>query len=150
MSECLTDLTYTDDGSPAPDANIHYSISFQMANRGDYTALMEHPDSQEIANTITNYMAENGYEALLNELKDEDTRSLRPETIEQLNASIAELIPILNSTYGLNIQGGNVNSRTFEADGCGAKSFFVPNDVGSIDQPQEQQHAEGIGVFKPL
>lgn len=162
IDDCLTDLEYVDDGSPAPDVEMHYSIKLEFANLYDYNAILEHPDGQEIANTITQFMRENGYESLLLELARDTNElgaysthelgpnSLTPGTVGDLQVVLDDLIPMLNETYGLNIDKATVNTSAQEVEGCGPSPWSVPKDI------VENTHGGGSSIrveldaYKPM
>jgi hypothetical protein len=162
INDCLTGLQYSDDGSEAPDVEMHYSIKLEFANLHDYNAVLEHPDGQEIANTITQFMRENGYESLLNELARDANEfgaysadevgpnSLTPGTVTDLQIILDDLIPMLNETYGLNIDKATVNTSAQEVEGCGPSPWAVPKDIVENTHSGGTSTTVELDAYKPM
>lgn len=148
ISDCLTDLFY-EDGSKAPDAGFHYSIHFEMDNLHDYNELVNHPQVDEIVNTITSYMLEHGHAVLeLELLRDQNEagayaadevgpNTLTPNTIADMEIILKDLVADINATYGVHIAGAGVNTSAQEVDGCGPSSWAVPNDQTELITPDD-------------
>lgn len=166
LSECITGLIYVDDGSSAPDEEIHYSIKLDMGNQRNYNEILQHPDGQEIYNTITSYMSEHGYDSLVLEL-DRDLNqlgtydksevgpnSLTPGTIGDLDVILEDLVPMLNETYGLHIQSATTNASAQQVEGCSASSWFIPGNVAETIKPdgdiKHDDNTAGLDTYKPM
>lgn len=98
------------------------------------------------------YMRENGNESLMLEL-DRDRlpdvypgetgyKSFTSGTTGDLNIVVEEMIPIINETYGLAIQSGDVSSRSQQVSGCNPSPWLLPEDLTDnknfeTDNPRE-------------
>ena len=152
VSDCVENLVY-EDGSSAPDEEFHYSIRFKFANKADSDAVRNHPNSEEIANSIIAYMREHGNESLALELQRDQLTDVYPGetgyksftsgTVGDLNIVVEEMIPIINETYGLAIQNGEVSSRSQQVQGCNPSPWILPEDLADnkgfeTDPPSEE------------
>lgn len=162
ISDCVTDLYYTDSGNPAPDVEFHYSLKFEMVNLADYNALLEHPQAEEISSTIISYMREHGNSSLTLELERDTNElgaytsdeigpnSLTPGTQDDLQIVLDELIPILKETYGIDFGTVTVNTSAQEVDGCGASYWVVPGDQANLQDGVSYGHTAGVETYKPM
>ena len=149
FQHCLKDLVY-EDGTQAPDENFHYHVRVQFESEADRRALLEHPDTGEIYNTMKAFLAENADTAFNDEIfrdfseeyienGESSFRTLTTETVNDLEYYMQDLPAILNETYGVNISGLAVNHNSEQVQGCN-NSWVLPENLAatppSLEEPQ--------------
>lgn len=129
----------------APERFYSYGIVIGFENEEDANAYRNHPQHDEIEQTIEQFIKSENEETLRLEVErdqnsefypDADQESFNSGTIEDFQVSIDSVIPQINATYDLNIQGGFVTEQSLSVP---AMPFLcsgmepIPENVASAD-----------------
>lgn len=131
-----------------------YGIEFGFNSAEDLEAFLEHPQRDEIENTIKQYIESENEETLRLEMNRDESLDVYPNadhesfndgTIGDFQVSVDEIIPQINQAYGLNIAEGQVREESFETPDIGLCSGHepLPDNVASVLPAQGMKFGGG-------
>lgn len=158
LDHCIGNPNLIDGSGEAPDQKFFYMVEFHFATESDRQALLDHPDRDEIINTMEKYMSndpgvtesfefELERDQYLDDYPDAGPNSLNSGTISDLEVSVDEMIKSINETYGTKIQHGTVMKGSHQFEGCNPSSDAIPEDLASTDpdvKPASVRHAMAL------
>jgi len=131
IQQCVGNIDTPDQ----PERMFGYGVVIGFQSLEDAEGFRNHPDNGEIENTIKQFMRSDGKETLILEgerdqnkdiYPDADTEGFNDNTLGDFQISVDEIIPEINQTYGVNIEGGFVLEE----------SVSIPALPGLCDAPQ--------------
>ncbi|MEM6811319.1 MAG: hypothetical protein AAF549_02520 [Pseudomonadota bacterium] len=136
-------------GTGSNEITYSYQIDISFENEEAFNKFMEHPQRDEIINSMRQEMREGISDSLSHEV-DRDFSGFYPEdqssenmltdgTIADLNFTGEQAVPTLNSIYGIDISTIEFNPQARETPGC--------HEAIKIDDPARAYN--GVTTYTP-